>query len=95
MSAERHMLVVYDITNERRRAKARAVILQYLTAIQESAFEGRLSPTELRDMRARLERIVAPGEDRLTIFHMARASTAPEDLGLPRPEVIRRWFWIA
>ncbi|MCB9610313.1 MAG: CRISPR-associated endonuclease Cas2 [Polyangiaceae bacterium] len=37
MSADRHVVVVYDIVNDRRRTKARAVILQYLTAIQETS----------------------------------------------------------
>ncbi|MCB9609683.1 MAG: CRISPR-associated endonuclease Cas2 [Polyangiaceae bacterium] len=95
MSADRHVVVVYDIVNDRRRTKARAVILQYLTAIQESAFEGKVSSTEYRSLKERLERVIVAAEDRVTIFHLARASAPPEDLGVSRPEMVRRWFWIA
>lgn len=57
-----HLLLVYDIVNDRQRTKVATACLDYgLDRIQYSAFIGQLSRTHQQELMMRIERIV--GDD--------------------------------
>lgn len=94
MVRERHVLVMYDIGVDQRRTRVHALLNQYLTPIQESVFEGLLTVSELHAIRELLAKRIVPDQDKITIFHLSGSSPAAEDLGLPRPRLVKQWFWI-
>jgi CRISPR-associated protein Cas2 len=63
-----HCLVVYDISDDRKRAKVADVCLDYgLDRIQYSAFVGRLLPTHQEELMLRVQKVLGkkPGNVQL------------------------------
>ena len=88
-------VLAYDIADDARRRRVHALLKQYGDPVQESAFEARLTAVERKALLERAQRILDAQADRLTLYPVARDR---EDdivsLGLPRPEVKRRTWWI-
>jgi CRISPR-associated protein Cas2 len=87
-------VMVYDITDDRRRRKMHALLLEYGVPVQRSAFEGRLTPSERRQLAERAAALVEPVSDTLVMYTVAREQErAIRALGLPRPQLPeQRWF---
>lgn len=87
-------VMVYDIADDNRRRKVHALLKQYGVAMQESAFEGRLTVTERHRVLERVRGVIDPKADRFVMYtvpkdHEARIQT----LGLPRPQIADAgWF---
>jgi len=62
-----YVLIVYDVGVERIDG-VRQFLRQYLTWIQNSAFEGELSEGQLERVRARLRELIREDEDSVIIF---------------------------
>lgn len=64
------VLVVYDISNDKRRAKLHNLLLDYGTPVQYSAFECRLPQKNLAKMKNAIGRIVRPRKDNLRYYYL-------------------------
>lgn len=62
-----YIILVYDI-GEKRVGKMLKLCRQYLNWIQNSVFEGELTPAQLRELKMKARDIMKPTEDSLIIF---------------------------
>lgn len=62
-----YVIAVYDI-NEKRVAKMLKLCRRYLNWIQNSVFEGEITPVKLQEMILEAEEIMDKSEDSLIIF---------------------------
>lgn len=63
-----YIVLVYDI-GEKRVAKMLKLCRQYLNWIQNSVFEGELTPSQLRELKMKARDIMQLEEDSLIIFN--------------------------
>ena len=61
-------VIAYDISDDRRRARAAAVLQAYGDRIQRSVFVAALEADRLREVRDRLGEIINPDTDSVYIF---------------------------
>lgn len=61
-------LVAYDICNPRRLRRVCKYLTGFKVGGQKSVYECWVTPAELRIMRAELDKLMEPGEDRLHIL---------------------------
>lgn len=66
-------LVLYDITDNRRLARAASIVLDYGVRVQKSVYEVRLTPQTLRMLRRRLAAVIDPEEDGVKIFPLCES----------------------
>ena len=64
------VLIVYDISNDRRRTKLHNLLLDYGTPVQYSAFECRLDARDLEKLKKSIKRIVRPRKDNLRYYYL-------------------------
>ena len=64
-----HVIVAYDIAVERL-PKIYHIMKQYLNWIQNSAFEGDLTPGQLEEMRLKVYKVIEPSTDCIVVFSM-------------------------
>lgn len=62
-----YVILVYDI-GQKRVAKMLKLCRQYLNWIQNSVFEGALTPSQLRELKLKARQIMDDEEDSLIIF---------------------------
>lgn len=61
------VILVYDVAVKRVR-KVHHLVRRYLTPVQQSVFEGRLSDRTLRALQADLKDLLVPDEDGVVIY---------------------------
>jgi CRISPR-associated protein Cas2 len=66
--SEQFILVVYDISNDRRRTKLHNLLLDYGSPVQYSVFECLLEPSRLKKMKAAVRRITRPKKDNVRYY---------------------------
>ncbi|GIW04717.1 MAG: CRISPR-associated endoribonuclease Cas2 1 [Thermomicrobiales bacterium] len=82
------LVVAYDISDDRRRARMHALLLGYGIPVQESVFECELRPAQLTRLKARVRRLARPGTDRIAFYTLCpRCHATAEDLDGPRPDL--------
>ena len=74
------VLVVYDISSDRRRTRLHNVLLDYGTPVQYSVFECLLDEKGLERMKKAVMRVIRPRADRVRFYYLCAAC-------LPRTEV--------
>jgi CRISPR-associated protein Cas2 len=79
MSAQ-FVLVVYDISNDRRRTKLHNKLLDFGTPVQYSVFECLLDEEGLERMKKAVMRVIRPRVDRVRFYYLCARC-------LPRTEV--------
>ena len=62
-----YIIAVYDM-GEKRVAKMLKLMRRYLIWIQNSVFEGELSPVQLKELKIEAQKIMVKDEDSLIIF---------------------------
>jgi CRISPR-associated protein Cas2 len=73
--------VIYDITNDRQRAKsARACLQSGLIRVQKSVFLGTLADSERDELVVRLGPLIDPDRDSVYVFPMCRPDFAKVSL---------------
>lgn len=81
------LVVAYDISDDRRRARMHALLLGFGTPVQESVFECELRPAQVSRLKARVRRLARPSTDRVAFYTLCpRCRAGAEDLGGLRPE---------
>ncbi len=64
------VLIVYDISNDKRRTKLHNALLDYGTPVQYSVFECRLARKDLEKLKKAVKRIVRPRRDNLRYYYL-------------------------
>jgi CRISPR-associated protein Cas2 len=67
------VVVVYDISSDRRRTKLHDVLLNYGTPVQYSVFECLLDKEELAQMKRAVGRAIRPRVDRVRYYYLCQS----------------------
>jgi CRISPR-associated protein Cas2 len=79
-------VIIYDVTDDKRREKLRKLLRHYGVAAQKSAFEARLTSAEKKTLVLQVSRLLDPNEDRFAIYPIPLdLESSVVALGLPRP----------
>ncbi len=76
-----HLIVCYDIVDDRRRGRLYRRMREYLPRVQKSVFEGEISLARLTEMRSMIQGQIDHNKDTVRIYHLCKAC-------LPSTEVI-------
>lgn len=68
MTKKTFYLIVYDISNDKRRTKLHSALLDYGTPVQYSVFECLLDQKEHEKMRKKVERVIKPKVDHVRFY---------------------------
>lgn len=80
-------LVCYDVCCPKRLYRVHKYLLGYKVGGQKSFYECWLTPTELRELRLTIEKLIEPSEDRAHIFQLDPRMKS-EGLGLATQPVM-------
>jgi CRISPR-associated protein Cas2 len=81
------LVVAYDISDNRRRAKVHTLLLGYGANVQESLFECEVNQRQEAQLRQRLSTITRPAEDNVHFYRLcAECAGLNADLNGPRPQ---------
>lgn len=81
-------VIIYDIPDDRRRRRIHSLLRQYGIAVQESAFEARLSGRERQQLVREAGKLLVSGEDSFVLYPIAREQERGIGCpGRPRPKV--------
>jgi len=87
-----YVIVVYD-ANQKRVAKMLKTLRRYLTWVQNSVFEGEISPAKLRRLESDLQRVLDPETDSVVIYQFStRLYSERKTLGLVKGDPERIIF---
>jgi CRISPR-associated protein Cas2 len=78
------IVVAYDVTDDDRRERIARALLDFGTRVQKSVFECSLTARDLRRMRARVNALLSPGDDRVRYYTLCGACVRRID-GVPAP----------
>jgi CRISPR-associated protein Cas2 len=67
------VVVVYDISNDRRRTKLHNALLDYGSPVQYSVFECLLDDEGLARMRRAVAKVIRPRKDRVRFYFLCQA----------------------
>ncbi len=88
MAEKQFMVVVYDISNDKRRTKLHNALKDFGTPVQYSVFECLLTARELQRMERAVNKIIKPRLDRVRYYPLCRGcvdkikvTSGPEALG--------------
>ena len=68
-----YVIIAYDIGVERLDA-VRRILKQYLTWVQNSAFEGELSEGKLEEIRLKINTVIDPDVDSIVVYTVNNSS---------------------
>jgi CRISPR-associated protein Cas2 len=95
VTASTLVVMVYDVADDKRRRRLNLLLQQYGVAVQESAFEGRLTRRERERLLARVAQVLDAAADRFSLYPIPRSHEREVvSVGLPRPELPDTWFYI-
>jgi CRISPR-associated protein Cas2 len=66
------VVVVYDISDDKRRTKLHNVLLNFGTPVQYSVFECLLDGERLAEMKRSVERVIRPRKDRVRFYYICQ-----------------------
>jgi CRISPR-associated protein Cas2 len=67
------VLVVYDISVDKRRTKLHTALLDFGTPVQYSVFESWLTPEQWKKLKARVRKIIRPRKDHVRYYWLCAA----------------------
>ena len=68
-----YYICVYDIADEKRLPKVLKTFRKYLNWVQNSVFEGELTPSQYVSLVAELEQIIKKAEDSIIMYKLREA----------------------
>jgi len=71
--APQFIVVVYDISNDRRRVKLHNLLKDYGSPVQYSVFECLLEPKQETAMKKRVVKLIKPKVDSVRFYHLCAA----------------------
>ena len=81
------VVVVYDISHDRRRTKLHDTLLNFGTPVQYSVFECILDGERLEKMKAAVMRVIKPRKDRVRFYYLCQSCLARTEI-TSGPEVL-------
>lgn len=81
------VVVVYDISHDRRRTKLHEALLDFGTPVQYSVFECLLDEKRLKKMKQAIMRVVKPRQDRVRFYYLCQTCLARTEV-TSGPEVL-------
>ena len=85
--AEQFVVIVYDISEDRRRTRLHDTLLQYGTPVQYSVFECLLDAKRLGALKRAVRRAIRPRVDRVRYYYLCAACVAKTEV-TSGPEVL-------
>lgn len=85
--SKQFILVVYDVSHNRRRAKLHNALKNFGTPVQYSVFECLLTPKETKKMNRAVNKIIKPRLDRVRYYPICQACLKGVDI-TSGPEVL-------
>ncbi len=86
MSFHRHLVISYDIVDDRRRNRVARLLKGYLQRVQKSVFEGDLPPAREQRLLDRLSLMIEHDEDSIRVYVLcARCQQGLRIIGQGRP----------
>ena len=85
--AGQFVVVVYDISDDRRRTRLHDTLLQYGTPVQYSVFECLLEAKRLEAMKRAVRRVIRPRVDRVRYYYLCASCVAKTEV-TSGPEVL-------
>jgi CRISPR-associated protein Cas2 len=76
MSDQQFVVVVYDISDDRRRTRLHTALLDFGTPVQFSVFECWLDAKRLKKMQARVAKVIRPRKDHVRYYFLCAACAA-------------------
>lgn len=76
MTDKQFVVVVYDISDDRRRTRLHNALLDFGTPVQYSVFECWLTPDNLKRMRTRVEKVIRPRKDHVRYYLLCASCAA-------------------
>lgn len=73
MTDQWFVVVIYDISNDKRRNKLHKILKNYGTPVQYSAFECLLENSELKRMKKEVSKTLRPKSDHLRYYSICAA----------------------
>ena len=70
---ELHVVVAYDIPDDRRRLRVARILLGYGERVQYSVFECRITKVQYLRLKERLDEVIDPAEDRISFYLLCEA----------------------
>ena len=67
---DQFVLVVYDISNDRRRTKLHNLLLDYGSPVQYSVFECTLDEENLKKLKAAVRKVTRPRKDNVRYYRL-------------------------
>ncbi len=65
---QKHYLIIYDISDEKRLSKVAKVMEQYAIRVQKSVFEGTMPEVIKNKIKEKVKTIINPEEDYIVFF---------------------------
>jgi CRISPR-associated protein Cas2 len=88
MSDKRFVVVVYDISDDKRRTRLHNALLDFGTPVQYSVFECWVTAAELKKMQAKVNKVIRPRQDH--VRHYFLCATCAEKVESTRAGEITR-----
>jgi CRISPR-associated protein Cas2 len=73
MSNRQFVLVVYDISVDRRRTKLHQALLDFGAPVQYSVFECWVTPEQWKKLKARVRKVIRPRKDHVRYYPLCAA----------------------
>ncbi len=80
MTDEQFLLIVYDISNDKRRTKLHNVLLDYGTPVQYSVFECILDKKQREKLDKAVRKVIRPRIDQVRTYHLCAACAAKTEV---------------
>ena len=81
------VLVVYDISSDKRRTKLHDTLLDYGTPVQYSVFECIVDAERLNKMKQAVNKVIKPTKDRVRFYYLCQRCLARTEV-TSGPEVL-------
>jgi CRISPR-associated protein Cas2 len=89
---QQFILIVYDISNDRRRTKLHNVLLDYGTPVQYSVFECHLDAKNLSKMKKAVARVIRKRKDNVRYYSLCAdcekriEASRPQEVAMSEPK---------
>ncbi len=78
--SKQFVLVVYDISSDKRRTRLHNTLLNHGTPVQYSVFECLLDAKELARMKKATLKVIKPKEDRVRYYYLCQGCVAKTEV---------------
>jgi CRISPR-associated protein Cas2 len=83
------VVVVYDISHDRRRTKLHDTLLNYGTPVQYSVFECIVDAKRLEQLKQAIDHVIKPRQDRVRFYYLCQECLARTEV-TSGPEVLHK-----